>query len=122
MTAWPLASLPDAPLDGSFSQTPVPSFVDDRPDIGAARRRARFTRTLRRFAFRYLVTTAQKDALDTFYYTTTSGGVASFDWDHPDTGETLSVRFTADGYQISHRTAAEQWGDLWDANIALEEV
>lgn len=122
MTDWPLSSLPATPLDGSYSDQPLPNFVDDPAEIGAPRRRARFTRTLRRFSFRYMLSTTQKDALETFYYTTTGGGVTSFNWTHPDTATVYAVRFASDGFRIAHRTGAEEVGDYWDADIALEEI
>lgn len=122
MTDWPLASLPATPLDGSFSETPIPAYIDDPSDVGAPRRRARFTRTLRQFSFGYMLTTAQKNALEAFFYTTLDGGVSSFNWTHPDTAVVYSVRFARDGMKISHRTGADSVGDYWNADIKIEEI
>jgi hypothetical protein len=113
---WP-ASLPK-PNDGGFSEGRVNNFISDESQVGAPRRRARFTRTLKKFAANYTLTETQKDALLTFYDTTTSGGVAEFNWTHPGTAAVHEVRFSSDGgMQISHRTV-----NYWDVAVSLEEI
>ena len=111
---WP-SSVP-GPDDGDLNQGATPSYVDDPAANGMPRRRKTFTRTLRTFSFRNTMTASQKDAFETFIYTTTGGAVENFNWTHPSTAVTYEVRFS-EFPQIVHRTAT-----IWTGNIKLEEI
>lgn len=106
----------DPALVGTIQESRVPNYVSDAGQVGAARRRARFTRTLKTFAFTIRMTNAEKLLLDTFIDTTTSGGVAAFNWTHPVTSTVYEMRF-AGLPTITHVTYG-----VWDAAIALEEI
>lgn len=111
---WPL-TLPK-PRAGELSENPVAAFVNDAVEVGAARRRARFTRKLMRFSFGVTLSTAQAAALRTFVLTTTDGGVDEFNWTHPVTAATYEVRF-ANLPEIAAMTPG-----AWRAQIDLEEI
>lgn len=113
---WP-ASLPE-PLDGSFSEARIPNYVSDAAETGAPRRRARFTRQLKKISAKYLLTTDQKNVLLAFYDGSLVGGVHEFNWTHPDTAVVMEMRFVVnDGLQLSHRTVG-----LWDVSVSLEQI
>lgn len=111
---WP-SDLNDANT-GTLQENYAPAYVDDQAQVGASRRRKRFTRTLRTFAFDIVLDDTDRTTFETFIETTTSGGTSSFNWTHPTKDTIYEVRFTdlpqfrdlADGY--------------WTASVRLEEV
>lgn len=111
---WP-ASLPGI-LDGTLNVTASRTWVDDHAEVGAVRRRARFTRALERFSFLLRVSSAELSVLDTFFQTTLSNGVASFSWTHPQTGGSITVRFE------DVPTKDDVTGGIWDVAIVLVEI
>lgn len=111
---WP-ASLPVALL-GTLQESTGEAFVSDPAQVGAARRRKRFTRSLKSFSFSMIVTNTQAAALRTFVDTTTSGGVAEFNWTHPVTAVVYEVRFSSLP-QLTHQTIG-----AWRAAIEIEEI
>lgn len=110
-----LATLPD-PLSGSFRYNATDPWVSDSSEVGAPRRRARFTRVLHRWTYDLVLTNSQKDALITFYETTLSNGVSEFNWTDPDTDTVYEARF-AQRPDISHVDAA-----VWRASVQIEEI
>lgn len=86
-------SLPK-PLADGFSEGASDPWVEDRSEVGAPRRRARFTRALAQFTFSLTLNDADLEVLKTFYNQTISFGVESFIWEHPTTNETFMVRFS----------------------------
>lgn len=111
---WPV-SLPVA-QDGSLVEGYFESFVSDQPEVGAPRRRKRFTRALRRFSFTMVLTTAQVATLRTFIDTTSDRGVLEFNWTHPITAVAYEMRF--DGLpEIRHMTAGN-----WEVSVTMNEI
>lgn len=108
-------SLP-APMGGTLEEGSVDPWVQDQGEVGAPRRRKRFTRTLHQFPFKLRLTDAQKAALLAFYDDTLDDGVEIFNWTHPTTAVVYEVRFSSRP-RPRHFTA-----DLWDVDVALEEV
>lgn len=108
------ASLP-GPLDGSFQENSVDPWVQDTGEVGASRRRKRFTRKLRSFSFKMRLTSDQKDELLSFYDDDLDDGVDMFSWVHPD-GQTLEVRM-ASRPPVQHVTA-----EIWDVDLVLKEI
>lgn len=111
---WP-SSLPVA-LVGTLQEIVGESFVSDPAQIGAARRRKRFTRILKTFMFRLTLTNAEAAALRTFVDTTSDGGVLEFNWTHPVTAVAYEMRF-ASLPQVSQLTIG-----AWSAAVELEEI
>jgi hypothetical protein len=102
--------------DGMFSESAMETKVRDKSDVGAPRSRNRFTRALGQFAFQLLLTDAEKEQLLAFYDVTLVRGVEQCNWTHP---RTLVV------YEVSMVTrpkAVHLTGDLWTADLEIEEV
>lgn len=114
MTDWP-SGLPTG-IKGSIEEDFTPNYVDDSPEIGSARRRARYSRNLHRFSFTLRLDNTDIASLRTFINTTTSGGVTSFNWTHPITSTTYVTRF-ASLPKIRQATVG-----AWEAMIELEEI
>src|SRR5688572_12622480 len=100
-------------LDGQFSESSLETKVSDQSEVGAPRRRNRFTRSLARFSFTLLLTDAQKDMLLAFYDDDLVRGVEAFNWTHP----TTDVIYEA---SMPSRPAPKHLtGDLWTADIDI---
>lgn len=111
---WP-TTLP-SPLVGSIREGRIPAYVADKAQVGAPRRRKRFTRTLKTFAFKIRLTDAEAGYLRTFMDTTTDDGVEEFNWSHPVTAISYEVRFT------NLPDIVDVTKGVWDADIELEEI
>jgi hypothetical protein len=109
------AALPKADVS-SLEETSTEAYASDPSEVGSARRRARFTRVLRRWSWTAVLTAAQRAALDTFYEVTLSNGVATFNWTHPITEVSYEVQF-ADRPAVRHFM-----GTHYSTSIGLEQV
>ena len=104
------------PMQGAFDESMLETKVQDSGEVGAARLRNRFTRSLNRWKFTIELTGAQKAALYTFYETTLSRGVEPFNWTHPTTAVEYEVVMTK-------RPAVKHFAvDEWRADVELEEI
>lgn len=101
---------------GTLEEATTDPWVQDQSEVGASRRRKRFTRALHRFTFSLRLTSLQKLVLLAFYDDTLDDGVLAFRWAHPDTGTVYEARFV--GRPPVRHVAA----DFWDANISIEEI
>lgn len=111
---WP-DTLP-SPLNGTLQEGAGESYVSDPAQIGAARRRRRYTRALQTFAFQMTMTAAQAAILRTFVQTTTEGGVLEFNWTHPVTETAYEVRFA------TLPAIQQQTLGAWRASVEIEEI
>jgi len=112
---WP-GSLP-LPEAGTLQETYVPPFVDDQAQVGASRRRKRFTRSLRSFSMTLILDADQLAVLEAFVETTSDGGTQIFNWAHPTKGTIYEVRFGSGMPNISHLQVK-----YWRATFQLDEV
>jgi len=80
---WP-EGLPGPGIE-SFRDEPTSNVVRFAPDVGPRKVRRRMTGRVRRCAFDMLLTTAQLDALETFFYETLAEAL-TFNWTHPRLG------------------------------------
>ena len=108
-------SLPN-PRGGEFDEGGIETKVRDESDVGAPRRRNRFTRSLGRWRFRIDLDGTQRAALLTFYETTLDRGVEAFNWTHPTTGTSYEVEMVSRP-SITHVSA-----DYWQAGVDLQEI
>lgn len=94
MAAWPSALPPLALLEGSFeaSQGVV---LRSEVDSGPPKTRPQYTAEIVRFSHPLVLTTAEVEILETFYWTTLNRGVDEFDWTHQRKLTTVSVSFLA---------------------------
>ena len=122
---WITEGLPTKFAIPSGQETRVSAFVDDAAEVGAPRRRKRFTRTLRKWPRIKieLTTRAVVESILNFYDTTTDGGVLPFDFPRPrpvaldDSVETVTVRFIQDSMDIVAIAT-----DVWEISFGVEEV
>jgi len=92
--------------------------IRSKMDVGPDKIRQRVTAGVRNFAVSFAISDTQFTTLDDFFTTTVKGGALSFDFPHPRTGATISVRFTsAPEYQPRGRG-----GGNWIASFTLEEI
>ncbi|MGV8830347.1 MAG: hypothetical protein ACOH2N_00085 [Devosia sp.] len=103
-------------LSGTLEETTTEPWVSDQGEVGAPRRRKRFTRALRGFSFSMRLDNADKDALLAFYDEILDDGVKPFNWTHPWTAAIYEVRFTGRP-SIQHR-----YNRYWSIEIALEQI
>lgn len=108
----------DLPLPrvGTFTDSLLETKVQDAGEVGAPRRRNRFTRALERFSFSLLLTDAQKAALYEFYATDLVRGVEACNWTHPVTSVVYEVVLPARP-KATHVTR-----NLWAVELVLEEI
>lgn len=84
MAIWPV-TLPQRLLASDFEEIPPDLTIRTQMDSGAPKVRRRWSAAPRLFSCRLLLTGAQTETLDAFYYTTLVGGFDAFDWLHPRT-------------------------------------
>ena len=104
------------PVSGSMDSGKSDPWVDDAGEVGAARRRKRFTRQLGNWSFTLYLTKTQADALETFYDTTLDAGVSEFNWTHPFTAVTHEVRFSGRP-RIKHL-----FNSRYSADVTFDEI
>lgn len=92
MSTWP-ADLPQSPLINGFKDRLPALTVRSQPDVGPAKVRRRFTSAVRPMTFNFLMTSEQLTSFETFFIETLQGGALAFDFVHPRTEETISLRF-----------------------------
>jgi hypothetical protein len=110
---WPV-SLPARPLIGGYEETFPDIALRTQMDAGAAKMRRRYTAAVRPLTVAYRLSDSQVTTLDDFFVNTTAAGSLPFDWVHPRTLATVSVRFT----QPPRMTA--RGAGLWEVTIGLE--
>lgn len=91
MISWP-ATLPVSPLLDGFIETVPETIIRTDMDQGPAKTRQRTTAGVRYFKMDFMLTKAQTSIFDGFYLNDINGGASAFDFIHPRTGETLSLR------------------------------
>jgi hypothetical protein len=85
---WPTVTVPNHPLYGSYSETPVPQQAEFQPDIGEPSRTPRAGFILLEVAWRIFLDDVQKDALREFWRSTCKQGARRFTLADPITGVT----------------------------------
>jgi hypothetical protein len=78
--AWP-ATLPDCP--DTWTEQAEPVVVRTNVEEGTPKVRKRFTKRLVRVQVGMTMTIAQRNTLDSFFYTSLDGGVLQFNFKHP---------------------------------------
>lgn len=94
MPAWP-SSLQQLVDSQSFTLKLGDTTIRTDMDIGPAKVRRRFTKSVDTMNVTIQVDSDQFEDLYDFYYTTLNGGVDSFTFDHPITGVEVDIRFVA---------------------------
>jgi hypothetical protein len=92
MADWP-ATLPQTPQDDNYQEDWPKNIIRTDMDAGPAKVRKRFTAGIDNFKCSILLTLSQVTTLRTFFTTTVDYGATSFNFPHPRTGATITVRF-----------------------------
>jgi len=111
------ATLPQDVFVESYDETFPDMVLRSQMDAGPAKQRRRFTAAVRPLAVVVGLTRAQCDTFDVFYNVTLGGGAISFDWIHPRTQLTVTLRFI--GGQPPH-LKPEAGAQRWQAALNLE--
>lgn len=109
------ASLP-CPEQGSRVDEKIDPWVSDNVEVGASRRRKRYTRSIHRFSFTLRLKSDQVAVLNAFYVDDLDDGIEAFKWTHPSTAKVYNVRF--DGApKLQHL-----FKNMHKATLALTEI
>lgn len=103
------------PYREGFESNSVSPWVEDRAEVGAPRRRKRFTRSLEKFSFQMRVSTAIWQEMKNFYNNTLDGGVLSFEWTDPTTTSVYTV-------QAATFKRKSLLADLHEVSVELHEI
>lgn len=101
-------------MSGSFQEESPDNTIRSSMDTGPAKVRRRSTANVRSIGFKMRLRKADIANLDTFYQSTTFGGVDPFDYVHPRTGVTEQARFVQSPV-YRHLSA-----DIYETDISLE--
>jgi hypothetical protein len=104
---WP-TTLPQYVQEGAYSETIQDQTIESQMDSGPAKIRRRFTKSIRKFSISLMMTSAQVDTFETFWQSTVKGGSLPFDWVHPRTRASATLRFRnpAPNYTVNGGGAA----------------
>lgn len=92
MPSWP-ATLPDSLLVEGYRERPPMTGLRFDPDAGPAIQRRRLTANVRPIVGQLHLTKAQVAIFDDFWINTLANGSLEFDWTHPRTGASVTLRF-----------------------------
>lgn len=95
MTDWP-GSLPTTLIMDGLQHSAQPKIIANEPDTGPTLKRRRFTAASEYFTGYMWMTYTQYGTAKTFFDTTLNGGLDAFNFTHPISGATVSVRFMAE--------------------------
>ena len=112
MPTWP-ASLPGLNVEG-YGEEDVDAVVRTQMDAGPQFERLRYSAVPTRITDTLVLTTAQVATLMAFYRTTVSRGVSPFDWTHPRTGASVSMKIK------SPPGISAAGGELWSVRVDFE--
>jgi len=89
---WP-ASLPNYVLVDGYTELMPDNTLHSKMEIGPPKSRRRSTAGIQLFAAKIYLDAATAASFSDFYQTTLADGTLSFDWEHPRTGATVTMRF-----------------------------
>lgn len=117
MPTWP-TSLPQHVLEQGYTERMQDNRIESAMDSGPAKARRRFTTQLRSFSVTVQMTPEQADIFEVFYETTLLSGSVSFDWVHPRTRTSVTLRFKKPAPVITVAGA----GEIVRASFVLETL
>lgn len=100
MSVWP-PSLPQAPLIAGHSEQPQDQTISTSMDKGPEKTRRRITAGYTSMPVQFVLTAAQVTTFESFWDSTIAAGALPFDFTHPRTGATVSVKASPAVYQLS---------------------
>lgn len=114
--AWP-STLPE-PEKGSYVEQPFQSSAIFEPDAGPPTTWRRLTLAATKLSMRFIFSSAQLAAFETFYRTTTLDGSLPFTWTNPRYG--ASYRYVFD--PGSPPQVSDLGGSYWSVSVSLMKV
>ena len=108
------ATLQDKVNEAGFTHGIGPTAITTEMDIGPAKKRRRFTKGIDTFAVTFDINLSLYTTLYNFFNTTLNGGVKTFLYDHPLTGDEREFRF------IGEPTMAPLGGSYVRVSMAWE--
>jgi hypothetical protein len=114
-TIWP-ATLPQRFLTRGLQEQPQTSIVQSDVSKGPPKRRRRFTRALRVFTGVMIMTEAQVETLDAFFYGPCAAGAKSFEFLHPRTSAPVLVLFK------DPPAYADLGGGVWEITLSFQTI
>lgn len=91
MATWP-NTLPQKPLYSGYAEDWEKVVLRTEMDAGPAKTRKRFTAGVKNYKWSFAMTEAQVETLYTFYTGSANYGATAFDFPHPRTNSTISIR------------------------------
>ena len=118
MPTWPV-SLPQEPLIDSYSAQLQNNVIRSAMSAGPAKTRRRFTAGVEILNVSFIMTEAQKDTFEAFFYNDIGHGALEFDFTHPETGAIGSFRIdTSNGAPTKDALT----NGLWRISLSLEAM
>jgi hypothetical protein len=111
---WP-TSLPQYVDIAGYTEKRGSAKLETQMDSGPEQMRNLFTAVPVYFTINLTLTSAQVTVLDTFYYTTTKNGTLEFDWLHPRTYASATMRFFGEPPSIGYKAY-----DAFTASFSVE--
>lgn len=90
MPTWP-ASVPQRPLQESYSRDPQGNVLHSEMDAGPGQSRRLFTAKAMYFTLPWLMDKTQLDTFEAFWENDIADGSVPFDMPHPETGATVQA-------------------------------
>lgn len=89
---WP-STLPEYVLADAFKEALNNQTIESATDTGSPKVRRRFTKLVRKFDMAVLLSDSQVATFENFWLNTLKGGSLPFDWVHPRTRASITLRF-----------------------------
>lgn len=115
MAEWP-ETLPLKPLVNGYEESPPDVLLRTEMDTGEAKVRRRNTAGVRPFSAQFHMKSAQVTILDNFFTATLGHGALRFDFTHPRTGATVSIRFRSPPKYVP------RGGGIWTVACSFEAI
>ena len=120
--AWPV-TVPDKFEKGSYNYDPQGNILRTEMDAGYPKVRRRFTAISKYHTGMLILTTAEKEAFETWFYSTAGYGTEEFTFSNPqDVLSTIIARFVIENN--SQPYSIKQDGDTldWQVTFTIEEL
>ena len=86
-------SLPEFVLEEGYSEKLNDQTIESQMESGSVKVRRRFTKQIRKFSIVLMLNESQLATFEDFWQNSLNGGSLPFDWLHPLTRQSLTLRF-----------------------------
>lgn len=108
--------LPDSPMFPIKTENISDNVIRQSMDAGPAKQRRRYTAISKKVSCTMMLKTSQKQALDTFYNTTTKSGSLEFEWFNFDDDTSADYRF------LGPISSSQITNDIFQVSFELERL